>query len=52
MSDTTYSSPLAGFDLRGLDAWTRRGIKLLTRLAIGQLTVQLPGRSADHLRRA
>jgi cyclopropane-fatty-acyl-phospholipid synthase len=42
MSDTTLSSPLAQFDLSGLDAWTRRGMSLLTRLAVGQLTVQLP----------
>lgn len=42
MSDTSLSSPLADFDLSGLDAWTRRGISLLTRLAVGQLTVQFP----------
>ena len=42
MSDTTVSSPLARFDLSGLDGWTRRGMKLLTRLAIGRLTVELP----------
>ncbi|WP_420564443.1 class I SAM-dependent methyltransferase [Thalassobaculum sp.] len=42
MSDTTVSTPLAQFDLSGLDAWTRRGMSLLTRLAVGRLTVQFP----------
>ncbi|MDF1791837.1 MAG: cyclopropane-fatty-acyl-phospholipid synthase [Thalassobaculaceae bacterium] len=42
MSDITFSPPLARIDLRGLDAWTRRGMSLLTRLAVGRLTVQLP----------
>jgi len=42
MSDTTLDSPLAKIDLSGLDAWTRRGMALLARLAIGRLTVILP----------
>ncbi len=47
MSDTTFSQPLARIDLSGLDNWTRRGMALLARLAIGRLTVVLPdGRQA------
>lgn len=42
MSDTTFSSPLSNLDLSGLDRWTRSGMALLARLAVGRLTVVLP----------
>lgn len=42
MTDTTLSSPLENFDLKGLDSWTRSAFGLLTRLAVGRLTVVLP----------
>ena len=42
MSDTAVVPTLGDIDLSGLDRWTRTGLGLLARLAIGRLTVILP----------